>query len=92
MRSIVSHTDLKADPRFLLALKALMESPDGRYVFRKLLDVCGVRSTAFTGNALTSAHASGMQNAGLLIEDLLNTAAFELFLQMLKEHHDENIS
>jgi hypothetical protein len=87
-----SHTNLKEDPRFILSLREVMKTKDGRYVLRSLLDVTGVRKSTFTGNALSSAHAQGMQNAGLLLEDLMSTAAFELFLQTLKEHYDENVS
>lgn len=86
------HINLKQDTRLMLALKTLLEREDARYVFRCLLGAYGVRQSAFTGNALSTANALGMQNAGLLLEDLLSTAAFELFLQMLREHNDEQVS
>lgn len=89
MNAKQSHTNLKEDARLTLALRKLLATPDGRYVFRRLLEAYGIRQSAFAQNALLTAHALGMQNAGLLLEDLLSTAAFELFLQMLKEHNDE---
>ena len=87
-----SHTEMLDEPRVRLAVQALMASPDFRLFARAFISCCGVRQTTFTGNALSSAYAQGMQNAGLLFESTIQSIAPELFLQMLKEHLDETTS
>lgn len=82
-----SHTE--TDPVLSLAVSNLMASRDFRLFARHLLGEYGVRQSTFTGNALSGAYGQGMQNAGLILESLLEKSAPELFLKMLKEQYDE---
>lgn len=85
-----SHTQLKYDPRLVLAVRELLRSAEGRYFFRWFLAQAGIRQSPFVhGDPFTSAQAMGMQNAGLMVEHLLTTADFEQFLAMLREHYNE---
>lgn len=83
------HTNLHADDRFMTAVQNIMEQEWGRYFFRRMLETYGVRQSTFTGNALNSAYAQGFQEAGLLLEDLAETASAADFLKMLQENYDE---
>ena len=68
------HTNLHADDRFMTAVQNIMEQ-GGKILFRRMLETYGVRQSTFTGNALNSAYAQGFQEAGLLLEDLAETAS-----------------
>jgi len=90
MTKTPSHTELKYDPRLVLAVRDLLVSPAGRYFFRWFLAQTGIRQSPFvSGDPYASAQAMGMQNAGLMVEHLLTSANFEQFLAMLREHYDE---
>lgn len=80
-----SHIDLKSDQRMREAISSIMSAELGRYFIFRLLDTYGVNSTAFSGNALQTAFACGLQNAGFILQDLAATHASESFLLMLKE-------
>lgn len=91
MTKETSHTNLLEDERFLLCMKEILSTVGGRYVMRKLLDTYGVRQSTFTGNALTGSHAQGFQEAGILLEDVIENADASMFLLMLKENFDEQV-
>jgi hypothetical protein len=86
-----SHTPTLAegDEYFLLGLSNIMETTEGRYVLRRLLETYGVRQSTFTGDALSGARAQGFQEAGLLLEDMAEMANPALYLTMLKENQDD---
>lgn len=80
-----SHIELVKDPRLLAAVSAVLSAPEGRYMFRVLLSAYGIRQCSFDPDPHIHAFRSGMQNAGLLLEDVLVSASPGGYLQMLQE-------
>lgn len=86
----MSHTPLLEDNLFMSAFADLMKTSNGRYAMHRLLAVFGIRQSAFVESSRLHARASGFQEAGFLLEDILEHANGEMYLLMLKEKHDEN--
>lgn len=80
------HTFLKEDQRLLAAVRQLVQATEGRYFFHCMLGAFGVRQSAFMTDPHEHAHATGYQEAGLMLEDIMVTADFDNYILMLKEN------
>lgn len=85
MNEPTSHIRLIDDPQMIDAIKRIMATELGRYFIFQLLGTFGVNQSPYAVNALQTAFACGMQNAGLQIQDLAARHAPENFALMLKE-------
>lgn len=63
---------------------ALMRSPSGRRFVWRLLSLCGVYQTSFTGNSGTFFN-EGQRNVGLQVLGDVHETALDEFLVMMKE-------
>ena len=72
--------------RFADQIKAVMGTKDGREMIFTILDRCQLQSPSFNTNALSMAYAEGRRSVGLDLQHFIPT---DLYLLMLKEHHDK---
>ena len=85
LRLLQSLTDAKD-------LETLLELPEGRRFFRRLLAQCGLGRISYTPNdSYHTAFLEGQRNVGLWVEDLLQSQP-ALYLQLLTEKYHERIS
>lgn len=85
----MSNTKLLAETQLRFACETLLNTVEGRLVFRHLLSVYGVRQSSFDENPHIHAFRSGMQNAGLLLEALLAESSPSLFVTLMQERTNE---
>jgi len=70
--------------RKLKDFRAVMETAPGRRLIADLLDFCGFQRSSFTGNS-TTFYNEGMRAVALELWQRINTAAPDLYAQMLAD-------
>lgn len=85
MKNQLSHTSLINTSAYTLALNDVLATPAGRFVLAGLLEAYGIRQSCFDPDPHLHAFRSGMQNAGLMLEDLIATRASAHYLTLLQE-------
>lgn len=68
------------------AMRKCLSTQEGRRMFWHLLSMTGISQNPHRGNALDSAFASGMLQAGQNIEDLMCSVDPKAWLLMLEEN------
>lgn len=71
------------------SIAALMKHPQGRKFLWWLLQVGGVGSQPFSGNALQTSFNCGVLNVGNQILEKIVSTSSEGYLEMMKESEDE---
>ena len=64
-----------------------MEQKQGRRLMSRILSICGVYRSSFTGNSETF-FREGMRNVGLVLVADLQEHTPEGFISMMQEHKD----
>lgn len=73
-------------------IRWLMHSKQGRRITSRLLGVCGVYRSSFTGDRGQTDFREGMRNVGLILLADVHSLAPEDFVLMLKEHGNDSSS
>lgn len=69
-------------------IKKIMGMEDVRKWFYELLVTTGIGRNPFSSDALLMSHSCGEMNIGLQIRSAIESAAPELYLQMMRENND----
>lgn len=69
-------------------IKKIMSQEDVRKWFYEILDICAIGRNPFSSDALLMAHSCGEMNIGLQIRSAIESAAPELYLQMMRENNN----
>lgn len=67
----------------------ILSTPQGRRFFWRLLSMCHMYETSFTGNNLTTCFNEGERNVGLKIQGDIIEAKPDALLQMMTENKKE---
>lgn len=68
-------------------IKKVMGAEDVRKWFYEILTTCRIGSNPYSSDPLLMAHSCGEMNIGLQIRSAIETAAPELYLQMVRENN-----
>lgn len=68
--------------------RALLEMPQGRRVFQRLLDMCAIEKVAFDPSGSWQSFKLGRQDIGMVLQADLKKASHELFLRMMSEEEE----
>lgn len=91
------HKEVEKDARneSLAFKKVFLGSDEGKLVLNKLLELCSVRSSIFTGNSRTF-YNCGKQDIGLYIQEMIKHGTFndrqEVYEEALDEHFESKLN
>ena len=72
------------------SFKKVMQTPDGRRVFRHLLGYTGIRGLSYTGSAQTYFN-EGKRAVGIFLEGIMEDLTPNEFLELFREGIEEGI-